>query len=461
MSATSRLLVFCLLTFLATAAPPSASAQNWPGFRGLHAGTAADHPSLPERWSATENVLWKTDIPGRGWSSPVVWGDHVFVVSAVDAAKPVESFRPATEYIAGSLGGTMTARDVDGSGSVHRWVIQDIDARTGRLRWERVLRTAVPAQSRHQKNSLASETPVTDGERVYVYLSYAGLYAVDFNGTVAWSKAMDAPPMRQGWGGAASPVLHDGRIYIVSDNDAQSYLAAFDAKTGDEIWRVARDEQSAWSTPLVWQNGLRTEIVTTASSRVRSYDTNGKLLWELKGMTSLHAATPIASGGLLYVSSGYPTDPVRPVYAIRPGASGDITLPQGARTNDYVAWSHPTLAASYPSGLVAGDTYYVLMDRGFLTATLAQTGQEVYGRQRIATDGGMFSASPWAYNGKIFALNEDGTTYVIQAGPEFKVIGKNPLDEFTLATPAIANGSLFMRTATRLYRISNAPTPKR
>lgn len=451
------LLVFLLIT----GAPSAGSAQNWPGFRGTSGGTVDDNPALPDHWSATDNVAWKTDIPGRGWSSPVVWGDHVFVVSAVDVTTPVETFRPATEYIAGSLGGTMSAKDVERSRSEHRWVVYDIDARTGKIRWERVLRTGVPAQPRHQKNSLASETPITDGERLYVYLSYAGLYALDFTGTVVWSTPMDALPMRQEWGAAASPALHDGRLYIVNDNEAQSSLAAYDAKTGKEIWRTPREEASSWSTPFVWRNTRRTEIVTTASSRVRSYDMSGKLLWELKGMTSLHAATPVAVGDLLYVSSGYPTDSVRPVYAIRPGASGDISLPANQRTNDYVLWSHPTLAASYPSGLVTGDTYYMLLDRGFLTATRAKTGQEIYGRQRIATDGGMFSASPWSYNGKIFALNEDGTTYVIQAGPEFKVIGKNALDEFTLATPAIANGSLFIRTATRLYRISARATSPR
>lgn len=457
MNATLLLLAFLLVA----SAPVSLSAQNWPGFRGMGNGTAADDPALPDRWSTTENVAWKADIPGRGWSSPVVWGDHVFVVSAVDIETPVETFRPATEYIAGSLGGTMSAKDVEPSRSAHRWVVYDVDARTGKIRWERVLRTGVPAQPRHQKNSLASETPVTDGERLYVYLSYAGLYALDFTGTVVWSTPMDALPMRQEWGAAASPVLHDGRLYIVNDNEARSSLAAFDAKTGQEVWRTPRDESSSWSTPFVWRNSLRTEIVTTASSRVRSYDTGGKLLWELKGMTSLHAATPIAVGDLLYVSSGYPTDSVRPVYAIRPGASGDISLSAAQRTSDFVVWSHPTLAASYPSGLVAGETYYMLLDRGFFTATHAATGQEIYGRQRIATDGGMFSASPWSYNGKLFALNEDGTTYVIQAGPAFKVVGKNPLDEFTLATPAIANGSLYIRTATRLYCISARATSPR
>jgi outer membrane protein assembly factor BamB len=445
--------VLAVALILGFAVGASVRAQNWPRFRGTNSGLATDAPSLPDHWSTTENVVWRTEIPGRGWSSPVVWGDHVFVVTAVDVAKPVDTLRPVKEYIAGSLGGPMTGNDVDRQPSEHRWVVYDISARTGAIRWEHVLRTAVPGQPVHQKNSLASETPVTDGERLYVYSSYTGLFALDFNGKVVWSTPMEVQPMRMGWGAAASPALHDGRLYIVSDNEAKSFLAAFDARTGAELWRVTREERSSWSTPFVWQNSVRTEIVTTASSRVRSYDTNGKLLWELAGMTSIHAATPIASGGLLYVSSGYPTDSVRPVYAIRPGAAGDITLAPGQRSNDYVAWSHPSLAGSYPSGLVAGDTYYMLLDRGILTATNAQTGEEIYGRQRIATDGGTFSASPWAYNGKVFALNEDGTTYVVQAGREFKVLGKNPLDEFTLATPAIANGSLFIRTATKLYRL--------
>ena len=170
-------------------------------------------------------------------------------------------------------------------------------------------------------------------------------------------------------------------------------------------------------------------------------------------MTSIHAATPIAAGGLLYVSSGYPSDRVRPVYAIKPGASGDISLAPEKQSNDFVVWSNPTLAASYPSGLVVGDTYYILLDRGILTANRASTGEEIYGRQRLAVDGGTFSASPWSYNGKVFALNEEGSTFVVQAGSEYKLLGRNDLEEFTLATPAVAHGSLFIRTASKLYRI--------
>ncbi|MGE3512583.1 MAG: PQQ-binding-like beta-propeller repeat protein [Vicinamibacterales bacterium] len=454
-----RSVLLCGAVLVMCASPAMAQGQHWPRFRGDTDGVAENHPSLPERWSTTENVVWRTDIAGRGWGSPIVWGDHVFVVSAIDVMAPVDTFREPTQYVARSLGGPMTGEDVNRKRSEHRWVAYDLDARTGKVRWERTLRTAVPAQPFHNKNSMASETPVTDGERLYVYLSYAGLFALDFTGTVVWSTPMDALPTRTGWGGAASPALHDGRLYIVNDNEVDSFVAAFDAKSGKELWRVRRDEKSNWSTPFVWKNRLRTEIITTGSKKVRSYDTSGQLLWEFSGLTSIHAATPMASGDMLYISSGYSPDPVRPVYAIRPGATGDVTLPPGQRSNDYVAWFHPTLAGAYPSGLVLDGTYYMLLDRGFFTATNARTGEEVYGRQRIATDGGMFSASPWSYNSRIFALNEDGTTYVIQAGPEFKVLGRNPLDEFTLATPAIANGSLYIRTATKLYRLQSQGRP--
>jgi outer membrane protein assembly factor BamB len=428
---------------------------NWPQFRGGRAGVAADDPRLPDTWSATESVAWKVDIPGHGWSSPIVWGDHVFVVSAINTRAPVQTLRAVDSYIGRSLGGTMSGADISQPADEHRWVLYDVDFQTGKIRWERTLQAAVPRQPVHQKNSYASETPVTDGERVYVYLGYAGLFAFDMNGKPVWSHPLDPVKMRMGWGSAASPVLHDGRIYIVNDNEEKSYLAAFDARTGAQVWRTDREgEGSNWSTPFVWQNDLRTEIVTTGSKKVRSYDTNGRLLWELSGMTSIHAVTPFASHGLLFVSSGYFSDTPRPTYAIRPGATGDISLKPDQTSSAFVAWSSPTLASGYPSPLVLGNQYYTLLDRGFLTSHDPTTGREIYGRQRIAPDTGIFSASPWAYNQKIFAVSEDGDTFVMQAGPEFKLLGRNSLGEMTLASPAVANGSLIMRTATRLYRIT-------
>ena len=449
--------VLSLSAVLILTAPPNRAvlAQNWPQFRGSHAGVAPDDPRLPDRWTTTENVAWRIDIPGRSWSSPVVWEDHVFVVSAVNATTPDKPPNAVITYLARSLGGTMSGADISTSTDEHRWMLYDIDFQTGKVRWERQIRAAVPPQPVHQKNSFASETPLTDGERVYVYIGYAGLFAFDMKGTPVWSKPMDAPKIRSGWGTAASPALHDGRIYIVNDNEEKSFIAAFDARTGAQVWRTDRtDEGSNWATPFVWQHELRTEIVTTGSKKVRSYDTNGTLLWELAGMTTIHAVTPVASHGLLFVSSGYFPDNPRPTYAIRPGARGDISLKAGETSNAFVAWSNPTLASAYPSPLVLGDQYYTLMDRGFLTSNDPRSGKPIYGRQRIAVDSGTFTASPWAYNGKIFAVSEDGETFVMQAGPEFRLLGRNALDEMTLASPAIANGSLFIRTATKLYRIT-------
>jgi hypothetical protein len=428
------------------------SADNWPQFRGLQGGSAPDDPALPDTWGPDQNIVWKLDLPGHSWSSPVVWGDHVFVTTVVNT-KAEDALRPISEYVARSLGGTMTTKDLSLSTDIHRWMVYDVDLKTGKIRWQRQVREAAPTQARHLKNSHASETPTTDGERVYAYFAAAGLFAFDFAGNVAWSKPMDAMKTRDGWGSAASPVVHKGRVYVVNDNEEQSFIASYDARTGAEMWRVLRDERTNWASPIVWENAQGTEIVTVGSRKIRSYDLSGRQLWELKGPSSLTIATPFVTGGLLYIESGYPTDPVRPAYAIRPGATGDISLKEGETSNEFVVWSNAALGTYATSALVYGNYYYTLLDRGFFICHDAKTGKEVYARQRVTMDATAFTASPWAYNGKIFALSEDGDTYVIQAGPDFKVIGKNSLNEMALATPAIANGSLIVRTASKLYRI--------
>ena len=450
------LAVVCLL-FLAGGAVTSA--QHWPQFRGQQAGIAMDDPSLPDTWSETQNVAWKIDIPGRGWSSPVVWGEHVFVTTAINVRQPMQQLLRPDAYRGASMGGTMSRRDLVRDTDAFRWTLYDVDATSGRVRWERVIHEGVPTRPVHMKNSYASETPVTDGRRVYVYLGYVGLFAYEMNGTLAWAKPMDAKNTGNDgyfYGGGASPALHDGRIYIVNDNEEASFAAAFDAQTGAELWRVARDERSNWSTPYVWKNDLRTEVVTVGSRKVRSYDVNGTLLWELAIGTTLHTPTPFARDGHLYVSSGYYSDPRRPVFAVRPGATGDISLKDEETSNAFVVWSQRTASATYPSAIVVGDQFYTLLDRGFLTAHDARTGKEIYGRQRLAVDAGAFSASPWSYNGKIFVLSEDGDTFVIQAGPVFKLLGRNSLNEMSLASPAVAGSCVFIRTATRLYRISRS-----
>jgi outer membrane protein assembly factor BamB len=231
-------------------------------------------------------------------------------------------------------------------------------------------------------------------------------------------------------------------------------MAAFNKHTGEEIWKVTREEVENWSTPFVWENELRTEIVTAGMGKIRSYDLDGKVLWELKGMTVNTVPTPFAGHGLVYVSSGYPGANPRPVYAIRPGASGDISLSGGETSNRYVAWYQPLLGTYNTSALVYGDYYYTLLDRGFLLCHDARTGKQIYGRQRLSAEASGFTSSPWAYNNKIFVLSKDGDTIVVQAGPEFKILGRNPLNEMALATPAIARGSLIIRTQSKLYRIA-------
>ena len=244
----------------------------------------------------------------------------------------------------------------------------------------------------------------------------------------------------------------------MNDNDEQSYLLALSAETGNEVWRIPRDEGTNWATPFIWENEQRTEIVTNGTDRARSYDLDGNLLWELTGMSSITVATPFAEFGLLYMGSGYLGDQNRPVFAIRPGASGDISLRGSETDNEFIAWSQPQAAPYNTSQIVYGDALYTLLDRGFFTAHDARTGEEIYSRQRIAV-GAAFTASPWAYGDRIFALSEDGDTYVIRAGGTFEVVGRNALDEFTMATPAIAHGSPFIRTQSKLYRIGEAAAP--
>ena len=433
----------------------AAADDEWPRFRGSNGGVAADHPSLPDQWGPAQNIVWKIDVPGRSWSSPIIWGDHVFVTTAINTLE-TESLLPVASYVSRSNGGTMTFMDVSKPSVPHRWVLYDVDLKTGRIRWERVAHTGVPAKSRHLKNSYAAETPVTDGERVYVYFGDVGLFAYDMDGKLLWSRPMDALETQTGFGHAASPVVDDSRVYIVNDNEEQSFIAAYDKRTGEQVWRVDRKEASNWTTPLVWKNDLRTEIITAATGGVRSYDVNGRLLWQFTGMSTFAVPSPLSSGGLLYVMSGYTASPLRPAYAIRAGATGDISLKPDQTSNEYIVWADRTLGTFHPSPLVYRGCYYILQDRGFLTCNDPGTGKPIYPRQRISNDTATFTASPWAYNGKVFALSEDGDTFVFQSGTEFKVLGKNSLNEMALATPAVAGGSLVIRTASKLYRISKS-----
>jgi outer membrane protein assembly factor BamB len=447
LSAAMKFFKSVLLAVVIARSATFAADSDWPQFRGPGARGISENRNLPERWSTTQNVEWRIDVPGRGWSCPIVADDRVFLTTVVSEGAMEEPKKGL--YFGGERKEVPRTK--------HQWLVLGYDLKSGRELWRKEAKAGIPPNQLHIKNSYASETPVTDGERLYAYFGNVGLFCYDLEGKLLWSTNWPPVKTRYGWGSAASPALHNDRIIIVNDNEDASFIVALDSKTGRQFWRKDRDEKSNWSTPYVWKNGQRTEIITTGSNKVRSYDLEGNVLWELGGMSTIVIPTPFEAHGLLYIASGYVGDKHRPVYAIKPGARGDISLKEGETSNDFIAWYQPTAAPYNPSPLVYKDQFYVLFDFGFLSCHDAKTGRQLYEKERVRPEGQTaFTASPWAYKGRIFALSEDGDTYVFQAGPEYKLLHKNPLDEMCMATPALAGDRLLIRTLTKLYSIKSS-----
>jgi outer membrane protein assembly factor BamB len=483
--ASLRVLIRLSAAIACVAVIHGAAPTNWPQFRGLTGGVIPDDPQLPEHWSRTENVAWKVDVGGQGWGSPIVWDDYVFVTSVIT---PDKNQGPAATpgLFVGKFENKETA---EGAGPdpdfayERRWVLYAFDFKTGKLRWETELHRGLPIERKYRANTYASETPVTDGRNVYVFHVATGrMIAVDFRGHIVWSHELRLPDARslaasakdessasatpsspppQGildFGSGASPIYYNGRLYVTMDYQATQWmLVALDAETGKELWHVHRPKKTnawGWSTPYIWKNAGRTEIVAAGNLGARSFDFDGKQLWEFTPSSVNVAPTPFAADGLLYLSSGFPGDRTRPLVAIRPGASGDISLKEGDANNQFVAWYHGTGGSYATSAIVYRGYYYSFLTQGYVSCYDAKTGEQVYGRTRIDDESTGFTASPWEYNGKIFALSEEGNTFVIQPGSAFKVLYKNTLDEVTLATPAIVRNSIVLRTASHLFRIA-------
>lgn len=446
----------------------------WPQFRGPEsAGILADG-KLPLTWSARQNVTWSTEVQGRGWSSPVAWDSTVFLTSAISGGKFKE---PSTGIYGNDYAADLAKQGLSGEEVVKRVVSRDIeltnesgeiqymvyafDSATGKLRWAREAHKGLPIGGRHRKNTFASETPATDGERLYAYFGNVGLFAYSFDGKPLWNVRFEPQPMYLDFGTAASPVVADGRVFVVHDNDGKSFAAAVDAKTGKQLWKVDRDlpagaMTSGWSTPFVWKHAGRTELIVIGRSHAVSYaPDSGKELWRLGGLTGQSTPTPVAADGLLYLATGSQGESNRPVFAVRPGAGGNITLAKGEESSTYVAWFHPRASAYTSSPLVYRGRMYVVNDNGILTVFDAKTGREIY-KARAGGAGNTFSASPWAADGKVYLLSEDGHTFVIAAGDTYVELAKNSIDEMSFASPALAPDTLFLRTQTRLYRISAA-----
>lgn len=458
-----------LAAFVTAFAPvPAPPETTWPQFRGPGGRAVSTVSTLPSTWSTTTNVAWRADVPGLAWSSPIVWGDQVIVTSAVAAGK----FKQASTGIFGNdyvaelqkqglseqqIMEKLRARDLESPQEIGelQFMVYSFDVKTGKRRWAQQAHKGLPIGGRHRKNTYASETPATDGERIYALFGNIGLFALAMDGKPLWTYKIDPQPRYLDFGTAASPVVHDGRVYILDDNEKSSFIAAIDARTGAQIWKTPRIWQgrllSGWSTPFVWVNSKRTEIVTIGPQLAISYDLDGKELWRLKGLTQANP-TPTEGEGLLYIGTGSQGEANRPLFAITPGASGDISLAAGATSNEFVAWFQPRASAYTSSPLVFGGRVYAVNDTGVLQVFDAKTGKELY-KARVGGVGHTFSASPWACGGKVFFLSEEGDTFVIRPGDSYDEIAKNSLGEMALASPAVTRDGLFVRTQSKLYRI--------
>jgi outer membrane protein assembly factor BamB len=417
--------------------------QQWPGWRGPGGQGIAIATGLPTEWSETKNLAWKTEIPGRGHSSPVVWGDRIFLTTAVDGdvvpgAKAVTHMDDGKEFV---------HPDATGADRKHRFEVLALDAKTGKILWEQVAYEGTPYDSVHRKASFASPTAVTDGSRVYAFFGSEGLYAYDFDGRLQWKVAIGGIAT-MGVGNGTSPVLHGGLVIVQCDEDSgdKSFIAAYDARTGKEAWRVARKVQVSWATPVVVRAGGHDELVTSGTEWLIAYDpATGKEQWRSKGLESNAVPSPVAGQDVVVLSAGYPA---KKAIAVKPGGTGDIT------GSDRVLWTYDKGTAYVPSPILYGDFVYLVTDKGLMTCLDVKTGAVKYEGARVSVPA-TFMASPIAFDGKILLSSQDGDTFVIKAGPVYEALRTNSLGEPISASPAVAGGRIYIRGEKHLFAIGS------
>jgi outer membrane protein assembly factor BamB len=450
---TARLIVAVLAIAAAVALTKSGTlaADTWPGFRGPAASGIADGQRLPESWNGVTgaNIKWKVELPGLAHSSPIVWGDRVIVTTAI-SSRPGATFKPG-------LYGEGTASE---DRTVHEWVVMALDRQSGKPLWRRTAYEGEPKEKRHIKATYANATPFTDGRYVVAFFGSQGLYAFDMSGKPVWQKdlgvlntgAYDLPEYE--WGTASSPIIYKDMVIVQCDTQNESFVLAADVKTGKTVWKTARQELPSWGTPNVYQpaRGGAAELVTNASNYVRGYDPEtGVERWRLGGSSKITAPTPVFANDLFIVASG--RAPERPIFAIRPGGSGDITPAADQPSGAHVAWRKTGRGSYMPTPLIYDGVLYVLGNAGLFDAYELSTGAEIY-RQRIEHGGSGFSASPVAADGRIYLSSEDGDMFIIRSGRKFELLGKNTMGEPLMATPAIAGGTMIVRGQTHLFAIA-------
>jgi outer membrane protein assembly factor BamB len=418
----------------------------WPSFRGPNASGNGDGQGAVTEWDAAsgKHIKWKTPIPGFSTASHVVWGDRVFVVTAVSSGGD-------TTFRTGLYGDVTPVEDL----SEHTWKVYGLDRTSGEILWEQTAFKGLPKVKRHTKSTQANSSPATDGRHVVAVFGSIGLMAAwDVDGKPLWTQDIGVidngwffDPTYQ-WGHSSSPIIHDGKVILQADGQKNSYIAAYDVRTGKQIWKTDRDEISTWGTPTVFTASGKTRIVTNGTT-VRAYDpATGALTWQMGPNSEITVGTPVVGDGLVYVTGGYP--PVRPIYAVKATASGDVSLAKGETSNDVVAWSN-TSGTYIPTPLYYEGVLYTCNNDGILTAYDAKTGTRIY-RARVG-GGGSFSASPIAADGKLYFSNEDGDIIVVRAGPKYEELAKNAMGEVIMSTPAISAGTIIVRTLGHIYAV--------
>jgi outer membrane protein assembly factor BamB len=452
-----RGLAFAVMSSFAVAAAMHAQAPSgaragidWPGFRGIEARGVDDTAAPPLRWNVpeAERVRWRVSVAGLGHSSPVVWGNQVCTTTAVSGT-------PDPQLKVGLYGDIESVRDT----TTHRWMVMCFDKRTGALAWERTATSGVPVVKRHPKSTHASSTLATDGRHLVAFFGSEGLYAYDLAGALIWKKdfgTLDSgffmAPEAQ-WGFASSPIIRDGRLIIQVDVQRGSFVAAFDVRTGRELWRTPRTDVPTWSTPAVASMNGRDQVIVNGWKHIGGYDLEtGAEVWRLTGGGDIPVPTPIAGHELVFITNAH--GKMSPIYAIRPTASGDISLKDGETSNAHIAWSYGRDGAYMQTPILYGDILYVCRDNGVVSAFDARTGRRHY-QARLGSGTTGFSASAVAAAGRLYFTSEDGDVYVVKAGPTFELLATNPLGEVAMATPAISENALIFRTRNHLLAIGD------
>jgi len=436
------------LTSAALAAPQgdSTAATSWPSYHGQLGRGVADGYATPTTWDLErgENIAWSTAVPGMAHSSPIVWGDRVYVTTAVKQGGGEAELRIG-------LYGDIDPVDDE---STHEFRLLCIDRTNGEVIWSRLAWEGVPAIKRHPKGSHAASTPATDGEHIAVFFGSEGLHVFDADGERLWEREFGvldsgffrAPSAQWGW--ASSPVIHDGRVYVQADHQADSFVAAFDLASGKLVWRTAREEVPTWCTPTVHISGGRRQLVLNGWKHMGGYDLDsGKCLWWLRGTGDIPVPTPIAAHGLIFLTSAH-GGPAR-ILAINENATGELSL---KADGEQMIWTNRRFGAYMQTPFVYGDELYVCKDNGVVTCWDAKTGEQHY-RQRL-TAGVGYSASGVAADGKLYYPSEEGDVHVVKAGETYELLAINPLGETCMASPAISQGMLLFRTRTRLIAVA-------